>query len=548
MSCFRQPARSESMGDDWVNCDAEADVAAALSAETTFSCFADALSSTCTKAANGIISQAERDTNIDMQRALAREQGGAMEQRFEQELDKQLATSDPLAMRFVRVPPRLMSTGAPERALWGIREALGMAAEAQSPLWHAILHDGCAMIRREFTTLGEHCTEADRRNFVYVAHEPAEEVVQPNGKVRDEGHGGLVLDDFCRMPQADRAGLTTAHVLALRLYTSNSCHRVNSPLNHGVTPHPHPATTFFVHDAIAKQRNAYARGDLDGPGTTTFWRGLDNMAVTAQFLRTGGTHTGCMSTTTDRAVAERDFARLGRVPNPLLLRIETNGDQMRCGAELAWLSMYPAEAEVVFPPLTLLTPTGPRVRENGCDVVTVSPTFWRGRSSRDDARPTSYHDARAASFHEILLGSPQPAPDNHRSARDDQARGTGGRGGSRSAAVPPPRPTLVARLANHVTSRLRRARAPAAAAARSQPGFGYTHADVASDSFNDSFHSNDDSFDSDEELAAVDNWLAAEALNGDAPRRQQGLALALAQFCGDITGSHRSPITAHSRL
>jgi hypothetical protein len=56
-----------------------------------------------------------------------------------------------------------------------------------------------------------------------------------------------------------------------------------------------------------------------------------------------------MSTTEDRAVAEK-FAKSKA---PLLLKLEASSF-MACGADISWLSMYPAEKEVLFPPLTYL--------------------------------------------------------------------------------------------------------------------------------------------------------------------------------------------------
>ena len=159
-------------------------------------------------------------------------------------------------------------------------------------------------------------------------------------------------------------------MLALRLYTSNSYGRVNDPLRQGTKPHPFAATTYYIHDAIAKLR--LTRAD-DATAVHTFWRGLDDMAVSEDFMAQGGTEIGCMSTTDSVDVA-RKFARLGEKPNPLLLKVEATS-LMDCGADIGWLSMYPEEKEVLFPPLTYLRPVGQPVLEDGCTVVTVQPRF-----------------------------------------------------------------------------------------------------------------------------------------------------------------------------
>ena len=126
-------------------------------------------------------------------------------------------------------------------------------------------------------------------------------------------------------------------------------------------PHPFPATTYYIHDAIAKLRATRA---ASATAARYFWRGMADMGVPAPFLAQGGTEVGCMSTTEDVAVARR-FAKVGERPNPLLLRVECTS-LMDCGADIAWLSMYPEEREVLFPPLTYLRPVGQPVVEDGC--------------------------------------------------------------------------------------------------------------------------------------------------------------------------------------
>ena len=60
-----------------------------------------------------------------------------------------------------------------------------------------------------------------------------------------------------------------------------------------------------------------------------------------------------MSTTRSLAVA----VRYSKSERPLLLKITTSSFMQR-GADLAFLSAFPGEAEVCFPPLTFLKPTG----------------------------------------------------------------------------------------------------------------------------------------------------------------------------------------------
>jgi hypothetical protein len=210
--------------------------------------------------------------------------------------------------------------------------------------------------------------------------------VQPNGAKRDtlESHSGLKLDDFCDKSEARAVELTRAHVLALRLYTSNSYPRLNDPLRNCVTgkPHPFAATVWYVAGALKLLRGRRADSGIQ---VRTFWRGLDNMGATKEFFEKGGTEMACMSTTEDEDVARkfakvRGFVEAGdERPNPLLLKVEATS-LMDCGADISWLSMYPEEKEVLFPPLTYLKPEGMAGQAVGsdprdCTVITIRPQW-----------------------------------------------------------------------------------------------------------------------------------------------------------------------------
>jgi hypothetical protein len=265
---------------------------------------------------------------------------------------------------------RTMIVGQPVTAARGIWPALGV--KQGGARFVAITSDGVGEITREFTTLGAHCDEHDRARFDYIFNQRASLLDQGSGAKRDVGNEGMTLRDFARKG-AELAGLTKAHVLALRLYTSNSYWRINNPMRGVCTeanPHPYAATTYYIHDGIMKLRATRAG---DATAVRTFWRGMSDMGVTDEFLEQGGTEMACMSTTEYLAVA-RAFAGVGEVANPLLLKVQSTS-LMDCGADIKWLSMYPGEAEVLFPPLTYLLPIGEPVVEDGCTVITVQPRF-----------------------------------------------------------------------------------------------------------------------------------------------------------------------------
>jgi hypothetical protein len=60
---------------------------------------------------------------------------------------------------------------------------------------------------------------------------------------------------------------------------------------------------------------------------------------------------------------------------PLIFRIVSD-DFMSCGADVSWLSVYPAEKEILYPPLTFLKYDGttPILNSTGV-VVDVKPSF-----------------------------------------------------------------------------------------------------------------------------------------------------------------------------
>ncbi len=109
---------------------------------------------------------------------------------------------------------------------------------------------------------------------------------------------------------------------------------------------------------------------------------MKNVQVAVNFMLEGGTEMGFLSTTTDLEVA----VRYSISQNCLLFKIAVP-DFMSMGAELQWISAFPGEAEVLYPPLTYLKPTGRTqtrsqsmiVNRNGqqlsFEVVEVHPTI-----------------------------------------------------------------------------------------------------------------------------------------------------------------------------
>ena len=135
-------------------------------------------------------------------------------------------------------------------------------------------------------------------------------------------------------------------------------------------PHPLPVTIAYIADGIKKLRAV----QNDRP--KTLWRGMKNLRVGDEFmeLRRGGTELAPMSTTTKLSVA----AHYGLSGGTLLFKIKVD-NVLQIGANLEFLTAFPGEAEVCFPPLTYLQPRGApqelRVDDATFMVVDVEPTM-----------------------------------------------------------------------------------------------------------------------------------------------------------------------------
>lgn len=245
--------------------------------------------------------------------------------------------------------------------------------------------DGIEAIAREFAAHGtDEVIRESRECLEYVLHERAgsntKEFSNGNLKRDCDAHGcvldsrmtdeglalrlrgadapatayGMRLADFVLHSFSVIAGLFPPEVLALRLYTTAAFRSLNTPLrDQSATrpPHPFPITINYIKSGIGKLRAVEAsQGDK---GTLDLWRGMKNLAATHAFKKDGGTELAPMSTTTDLAIAVKYAAS----PASLLLKIKTKSFMQR-GADLTYLSAFPGEAELLYPPLTYLRPTG----------------------------------------------------------------------------------------------------------------------------------------------------------------------------------------------
>jgi ankyrin repeat protein len=117
-------------------------------------------------------------------------------------------------------------------------------------------------------------------------------------------------------------------------------------------------TLHCINSAIVKM------GRLATPQTV--YRGISGRVLPDQFWRGaghGGVEFAFMSTTTDRKVAMQ-YAKQRNSDNKAATVMEIKMGMIDRGADLAWLSQYPDEHEITFPPFTGLEVADTRVDEN----------------------------------------------------------------------------------------------------------------------------------------------------------------------------------------
>jgi hypothetical protein len=275
--------------------------------------------------------------------------------------------------------PYELKTGRPEDAARGLEDRM-RADRARLNARIAKGDDGIEEEAEEFAARSPKGGAELREIVDYVVNQRTSEKLYPNG-VRDHGRNGVRPSHFTSHVIAQEAGLSEAEVYALRVYTTLAYQHINNPLRDDARyvrhePVPLPVLTHFAASAIKKLRSVRARMQEQ---EVVVWRGMRSVRVSEAFMRDGGTELAFMSTTTDLRVAVR-YA-LSR--HSVLLRIVARSF-MSIGADVQWLSAFQGEAEVLFPPLTYLQPTGRTDFVEAKDrdgrpvsftVIEVTPTF-----------------------------------------------------------------------------------------------------------------------------------------------------------------------------
>lgn len=206
--------------------------------------------------------------------------------------------------------------------------------------------------------IGESGNEKDQENLLGLLTGTYENPEREDGEAHSQetiNAQSKTIDELMQTREAKLAKLQPAHILALRLYTTTTYKSVNNPLRNkpeAIKPHPLAATTYFIDDGLKKLRR-FAGTLPTRNNPQTFWRGIQDRRLTDEFLEQGGCEFACMSTTPLKEIAV-DFATGNGSQKPLIFQIETK-DFIDRGADISFLSVYPDEAEMLYPPLMLLT-------------------------------------------------------------------------------------------------------------------------------------------------------------------------------------------------
>ncbi len=189
----------------------------------------------------------------------------------------------------------------------------------------------------------------------YILHERSSEKDFDNGR-RDKGRPAMNLEDFMASATVQelkkmKIDLKIEEVASVRFYTSHSYLGINLHLRHNAPqegrdegPHPFPAIVENVINFLKK-----VRAGKEGTIAKVLWRGLSNVSL-GEFK--GGTEKALMSTSNNFKVALQYAIKSGKSDN-ILFRI-VSANSMQRGADIQWLSMFPAESEVLYPPFSFL--------------------------------------------------------------------------------------------------------------------------------------------------------------------------------------------------
>ena len=204
----------------------------------------------------------------------------------------------------------------------------------------------------------------------YYPHTPKHRIEWPLDKQTewkgDEGREPQTLEEVMKHYLVEQVKLKDGEVATLRLYTGPMYMLYNAVMRkfpedvlERLEGNTYETTIFCIISGISKLSRATTL-----PRDRRVYRGLGGMLLPQSFWQSdkaglrGGIEWGLMSTTTNRDVAVNYS---GKDKNRGTV-FEISVGRIDIGADLSWVSQYPGESEILFPPLTCLEVVGePRV-------------------------------------------------------------------------------------------------------------------------------------------------------------------------------------------
>ena len=220
----------------------------------------------------------------------------------------------------------------------------------------------------------------------YVLKQTSSEKEYSNG-IRDQGRPPMELEDFMQCPEVAKAKLSRAQVIALRLYTTLIYKYVNWPLRDkkyfrtfedqpDQPRHPLAAVVWYIFTGLKQLREVV---EMRQGEQIVLWRGMKHVnCVPAEFMANGGAEPAPMSTSRDMKVALGYGTDGVSMQGSVLYKIVARND-LEMGADIQFLSAFPQEAEVLYPPLTFLMPAKKEtLRRSGIALIEMTANLSSG--------------------------------------------------------------------------------------------------------------------------------------------------------------------------
>ncbi|KAJ1480296.1 ankyrin repeat-containing domain protein, partial [Baffinella frigidus] len=223
----------------------------------------------------------------------------------------------------------------------------------------------------------EHCTSGDSKGTFSPGNYDTTTTPEAEWRVvRDPGEGRRVsaglrlvkaLAELRKVKEVEEAELLDEEILALLLYTGPMYSKYNAVLRgfpqevvDGLKDNNYATTIHLIVSGVIKLSRCMVL-----PKDRVVYRGLEDLGLPEEFLTAdrygvrGGLELGLMSTSEDRRVAIQYAGT--RMPTVF----EIGVGAVDRGASLKFLSQYPGEDEILFPPMSYLEVTGETRMEAG---------------------------------------------------------------------------------------------------------------------------------------------------------------------------------------